>query len=390
MILSALIQATANTLSKNHVLVCDKHKDDAADQEVLEQIKERCMKSLSLPSFSQEIKSLHSIQNTPLHPNLQDSINNKGIYLLESIKVNTSKLNVFYDNGCSDFIVSENAVKLLGQYEKKQNADPIQLGGVGNMTMESLGAYKVRLPQYNDQMVILSGLCIRQITSDFPIYPLKDVTNDIQRHYTSSGGTNSLPKLPSVVGGEIHLMIAVKYLRYHPKPVHQLPLFQSSFCSPNGERGIVGGPHKVFADVHKNFFNSSNTSIFLNSQCDIFGRKFSQETDVPLLGYGEDHLLVNEITESSQAHLSKLQRVFEQVESTGTVINYRCPTCRSCSSCKHHEYKSISIREEIEQSIIESSVTINLDTSITSASLPFIADPRLRLAPNKNLVMKIY
>ena len=243
-------------------------------------------------------------------------------------------------------------------------------------------------------MVTLSRLFICQITSDFPIYPLKDVENDIQQHCTSSGGTNSLPKLPSVVGGEIHLMIGVKYLRYHPKPVHQLPsgltLFQSSFCNPNGERGVVGGPHKVFNDVHKNFFNSSNRSIFLNSQCDIFRREFSQETDVPLLGYGEDHLSVDEITESSQAHLSKLQRVFEQVESTGTEINYRCPTCRSCNACKHHEYESISIREEIEQSIIESSVTIDLDTSITSASLPFIADPRLRLAPNKNLAVKVY
>ena len=332
-----------------------------------------------------------------MHPNLnqqsKDSINNKGIYLLQSIKVNSNKLNIFYDNGCTDFIVSENAVKLLGKYAKKQNAEPIQLGGVGNMTMESLGACSVTLPQYNGQMVTLSGLCICQITSDFPIYPLKNVENDIQRHYTSSGGTNFLPKLPSAVGGEIHLMIGVKYLRYHPKPVHQLPsglkLFQSSFCNPNGELGVVGG--KVFIDVHKNFFNSSNTSIFFNSQCDIFRREFSQETDIPLLGYGKDHLSVNEITEYSQAHLSKLQIKFEQIESTGTEINYRCPTYRGCHSCTHHdEYESISIREEIEQSIIESSVTIDLDTSITSASFPFTAGPRLRLAPNKNLAMKVY
>ena len=110
----------------------------------------------------------------------------------------------------------------FGQYVKKQNADPIQLGGVGNMIIESLGAYNVMLPQYNSQMVTLSGLCICQIISDFPIYPLKDVENDIQRHYTSSGCTNSLPKLPSAVGGEIYLMICLKYFRYHPKPVHQL------------------------------------------------------------------------------------------------------------------------------------------------------------------------
>ena len=269
-ILSALIQATAKYPVKTHVLVCNKHKDDAANQEVLEQFKERCMKSSNLPSFSREIKLVFHTEHTFRSKSSKDSFNNKGIYLLQSSKVNSNELNIFYDNGCSDFILPENAVKLLSQYAKKQNADPIQFGGVGNMKMESLGAYNVTLPQYNGQMVTLSGLCIRQLTSDFPMYPLKDVENDIQRHYTSSGGKNSLPKLPSTVGGEIHLMIGVKYLRYHPKPVHQLPsglkLFQSSFCSPNGERGIKGGPHKVFTDVHKNFFNSSNTSVFLNSQ----------------------------------------------------------------------------------------------------------------------------
>ena len=192
---------------KNHVLVCDKHKDDAANQEVLGQFKERCMKSSSLPSFSREIKLAFHTEHTFTSKSSKDSINNKGIYLLQSIKVNSNKLNIFYDNGYSDFIVSENAAKLLGKYAKKQNADPIQLGGVGNMRMESLGAYNVTIPQYNGQMVTLSGLCIRQIISDFPIYALKDVENDIQQHYTSSGGTNSLPKLPSAVGGEIHLMI---------------------------------------------------------------------------------------------------------------------------------------------------------------------------------------
>ena len=228
---------------KNHVLVCNKHKDDAANQEVLEQFKERCMKSSSLPSFSREIKLKFHTEHIFTSKSSKDSINNKGIYLLQSIKVNSNKLNIFYDNGCSDFIVSENAVKLLGKHAKKQNADTIQLGGVGNMTIESIGAYNVTLPQYNGQMITLSGICIHQVTSDFPIYPLKDVENDIQQHYTSSGGTNSLPRLPSAVGGEIHLMVGVRYLRYYPKPVHQLPfgltLFQSSFSNPNRERYLL-------------------------------------------------------------------------------------------------------------------------------------------------------
>ena len=165
---------------KNHVLVCDKHKDDPANQEVLEQFKERCMKSSNLPSFSREIKLAFHTEHTFTSKSSKDSINNKGIYLLQSIKVNSNKLNILYNDRCSDFILSENAVKLLCQYAKKQNADPIQLAGVGNMTMESLGAYSVMLRQYNSQMVTLSGLCIHQITSNFPIYLLKDVENDIQ------------------------------------------------------------------------------------------------------------------------------------------------------------------------------------------------------------------
>ena len=49
---------------KNHALVCDKHKDDAANQEVLEQFKERCMKSSNLPSFSREIKLAFQTEHT--------------------------------------------------------------------------------------------------------------------------------------------------------------------------------------------------------------------------------------------------------------------------------------------------------------------------------------
>ena len=123
---------------------------------------------------------MHSIQSTPLHPNLQKTqLTIKGFTFFNQSKSTAISLTSSTITDAA-FILSENAVKLLGQYAKKQNADPMPLGGVGNMTMESLGAYNVTLPQYNGQMVTLSGLRIRQITSDFPIYPLKDVEDDIQ------------------------------------------------------------------------------------------------------------------------------------------------------------------------------------------------------------------
>ena len=47
------------------------------------------------------------------------------------------------------------------------------------------------------------------------------------------------------------------------------------------------------------------------------------------------------------------------------------------------------MKEEVEQNLINSSVTIDLENSSTSAHLPFIADPK-RLANNKERAMKVY
>ena len=273
--------------------------------------------------------------------------------------------------------------------------DPMLLGGVGNCSVKSRGSYNVTLPLYNGKGITLSGLCLDQITSNFPIYSLKEVEEDICKHYKSTKGTDQLPKLPSRVGGEIHLMIGVKYLRYHPKLVHQLPtgltLYESSFRSPNGERGVVGGPHKLFTDVHKNFFNSTNASSFFGDCWRELKNNIQQQSDVPLLGYIEDKVTQLADGCSRQVNLSKLQRIFEEVESTGSEITYRCPTCRNCKSCKHFdEYEAISLKEEVEQDIINSSVTVNLEDSTTTASLPFVANPLRRLAPNKDRAMKVF
>ena len=110
---------------------------------------------------------------------------------------------------------------------------------------------------------------------------------------------------------------------------------------------------------------------------------------MPLLGF--DNKDVPVIDPSIRVNLSKCQKVFEKVESTGTEINYRCPTCRVCKNCKHHdEYESISIKEEIEQNLINSSATVDTVTSTTTAFLPFIENPLHRLANNKDRAMKTY
>ena len=373
---------------KKHVLVCEEHKEHHENQEVLTKFKLRCMKNSNLPNFSKQIKLAFHVKSYPSSlssSSLKDSITNKGIYLLQTITVNGNKLNLFYDNGCSDFILSTKAVKLLGSSATKYSNEPVNLGGVGNSVSTSIGSYNVILPLHDGTKVTLSGICLDQITSNFPIYPLTEVEKEILHNYQSSGETKQLPKLPPTVGGEIHLMIGVKYLRYHPKLVYQLQsglsLYESSFTNSDGGRGVVGEPHKTFTEIHNSFFNSDSSAYFIN-------RNQYQSNEISLLGYQDNHLPLD--CPSINVNLSTQQRVFEQVESTGCEINYRCPKCRTCKDCKHHEeYEFISLKEEVEQSIINSSVTVDLENSSTSASLPFIADPK-RLANNKEKSMKVY
>ena len=348
--------------------MCEDHK--TSNDELLAKYVSRFIKNPSLPDFSRNLSlsnctsSVHKVSN-------QHS-DDRAVYLLQRICVDGKQLLVFFDNGCSDFVISKKGVEMLGPRCVKESSNPVILGGVGESKTESkLGIYRVNLPLYDGREVSLSGVCLEQITSKMPEYPLEEVAQEIHRKYSASGGHLPLPKLPTSIGGDVHLMIGVKYLRYHPKMIYQLPsglaIFQSQFKDVEGRRGIVGGPHKVFENVH--CYHSTKPSIHHN---------LSNQYDTPLLGFKE-------------SFLSNSMKTFEEVEVAGSEIMYRCPQCRNCKACKHETTNDIiSIKEEVEQSLINASVSIDFDTHTATASLPFIQDPLTRLTNNRDKALKVY
>ena len=55
----------------------------------------------------------------------------------------------------------------------------------------------------------------------------------------------------------------------------------------------------------------------------------------------------------------KQQNIFNQVENAATKISY-CNNCRDCKDCVNNvQIKNISIREEVEQDLIDKSVQVN-------------------------------
>ena len=151
-------------------------------------------------------------------------VDDKGIYLLQVVKVNNQRFNIFYDNGCSDFTVRSSVVKLMGSNAIQEYAGPEKLEGVGDTQTESEhGIYCVKIPLFNGNITTLSGVYLDKITSTFPVYPLGKLGKDIQDASIAAGNVKVLPKLSRSVGGDVDLIIGIKYLRYHPKMIFQLP-----------------------------------------------------------------------------------------------------------------------------------------------------------------------
>ena len=398
---------------KKHVLVCHEHRDSPENQQLLQTYKSRCIlrhKSDEIPSFSKDIKlsfhissasSNYHLSTSNSHKYHEDVIVNKAIYQLQTIKVNNNRFTLFYDSGCGDFVSRFQAIENIGEHASQESKGPINLGGVGGITTQSPhGIYSVNLPLCNGMYATMTGVCLDQITSRFPQYPLQGkVQQDIQNAYfEANGDISNLPVLPKCVGGDIDFMIGIKYLRYHPEFIFQLPsgltIYKSYFENADGGYGVIGGPHEVFTTIENHFNLSSNHQLtFFSNQYKLFRTGYQINPDLSLLGYKENSFDNDEIENqtSNQTFISKRQRIFNQVEETGTIINYRCVKCRTCKSCKDHDQlEAISIKEEVEQDVINRSVKVDSVNRTTVATLPFMHDPMIKLQPNKHKALSVY
>ena len=84
-------------------------------------------------------------------------------------------------------------------------------------------------------------------------------------------------------------------------------------------------------------------------------------------------------------------KCFDIIENAASEITYRCPNCRKCQKCKHGEHiQYTSIKEEVEQDVINQSVTINFELGKAEAKLPFMESPISKLQPNKQKAIAVF
>ena len=157
-----------------------------------------------------------------------------------------------------------------------------------------------------------------------------------------------LPQFQKYVGGDTDFMLGIKYLRYYPEKVFQLP---SGLKNADGTRGVVGGPHKVFTEIEPKYH--MNTATFLSDQYKLFKSGYQVNPDASLLHVKVkkdcfNNIMISEENENetncvgknvepSQSNLLvRSFKIFEEVENKGSETPYRCNNCINCKACKEH------------------------------------------------------
>ena len=273
---------------------------------------------------------------------------------------------------------------------------PITMGGVGGVTSQSkYGIYQISIPLRNGSDAIMTGPCLDQITQKFPYYPLNgDVLKDIKDQYEQEGkDSDNLPSVPAKVGGHIDFMLGIKYLRYFPETIFQLPpgltIYKSHFFNSDGSCGVIGGPHEIF-----NSIGQTQSTNFIVNQLNLYQNGYHVNPDLRMLGYsnqlGDVSLFPTKITDEEEESFNQKLNIFNEVEKAGSELLYRCFNCRGCTTCNNQSTDIISIKEETEQEVINASVAVDIENHISIAKLPLLCDPSFRLQPNRDVALKVY
>ena len=120
------------------------------------------------------------------------------------------------------------------------------------MSVSKHGVYTITLPLKTGIEAEMNALCLDEITTDFPKYPLDKVNQEVLT-YVESNAKELLPSLPTLsgeVGGKVHVMLGKHYMKYFPREIVRLEsgltVYDSMFESYDHTTGVVCGPHPQF------------------------------------------------------------------------------------------------------------------------------------------------
>ena len=209
---------------------------------------------LPLPVVIEKLKD-----KTPSGEELSVELKDQPLFMFSSTPGKDWDVQIFYDTGNSHVLFKEGTPPNL--YGVRTRTGPFALGAVGNTTVWSGDEWACQPMTTKGHREILIGLCVPQITSNFPRINLKEATKEIKESCPENEEVQKLC-VPDYVGGECHILLGIQYAAHFPRLVHSLESGLGIYevkLKPHSSRftAALAGPHKSFTFLAEKVGNVS-------------------------------------------------------------------------------------------------------------------------------------
>ena len=128
------------------------------------------------------------------------------MFLFSGARGRSREIIVFFDSGCSKFVIREEVIASKELPATLVKNGPIYLGGVGDIRVISSGEYMVAMDRDEKRAQNFQGLAVEVITGNFPRIDISSAVAafkmDNQRNKQLQGC-----KIPKLVGGCVDALI---------------------------------------------------------------------------------------------------------------------------------------------------------------------------------------
>ena len=347
------------------------------------------------------------------------------LFMFQAVEGLQNPVNVFYDCGCSDAIFRSGipGVELKGTL---LNKGPFNMGGVGDISTVAEDEWLVQFSRLDGKKQLVKGVTMKQITCEFPLIDTSKAVEEIKSSFKSDTFLQSC-SVPLIVGGKVDVLLGIQYLNIYPEAVRQLDcgltIFKSKLQSHDKSMdSIIGGPHSSFQFLADKVGNPeillahfveglkslrqfgppnipSNPLTADEERFSVVQNLLEEKSYFQSVQYQDEanismkkelcSICLFQLLDDEPETLKEIKHLRLEQEC-GIDINYRCPKCRDCSSCKDSSRsEAISLREEAEMELIDASVSLDLENKRISCSLPLKGDERQYLSSNYAQALKI-
>ena len=426
--------ATREPSKQYHFLLCSWHenKNRGLEQEYIKSLNQNLIKP-GIKFFYSAPYLYHSEPiSVPVNVNhdgykVLPDIDEPAIFMLQDIVVDKDrKLLVFYDSGCMGASLSDRACSILETEVVRPGPTYMSVAGAETIVLETGDERFWLVMEDGKTKATLTGLRMPNITTPFPTWNLQEAWNDIQAGYLRENPKGKpLPTVNKAIGGcSVDVMVGIRYNIYFPTLIHQLPcglgIYRSKFAADGNRQGILGGTHRVWREVGekahlmgpRSYFTAEARAYYVEGRTlrSSLGTLRSDEPAVPVTAElteppGEKCWFVHCTKHSidsgwmipstwnldfTKYSIRTDETRFGEIETLGSKAQYRCVRCRNCNDCRKGEVlERVSLQEETEQFLIESSVKLNIEERRLESALPFIKDPLENLKPNRFVAEKV-